>query len=56
MWTPERSQKGKKKEKKLKAFDEVGWSRDCLYISNTEFGTLMESMGTAYFEEATEGQ
>ena len=36
----------------VKSFDEVGGSKDCLSISKTEFGPLMEAMGTAYFEEA----
>ena len=40
-------------EKKIaKAFGEVGVGRDCLFISKTEIGLLMEAMGTAYCEEA----
>ena len=36
----------------VNAFDEVGGIRDCLYISKTGFGSLMEAMITAYCEEA----
>ena len=36
----------------VKAFDEVGDSRDCFSISNTEFLPFMEAMVTAYCEEA----
>ena len=36
----------------VKSFDEVGGSKYCLSISKTEFGHLMEAMGTAYREEA----
>ena len=36
----------------FKSFDEVGVSKDCLSISKTEFGPLMEAMGTTYGEEA----
>ena len=35
----------------VKEFYEVGVSRNCLSISRTEFGTLMEAMGTAYTKE-----
>ena len=34
------------------SFDEVVGSKDCLSISKTEFGPLMEEMKTAYCEEA----
>ena len=34
------------------AFDEVGGVRDCLYISKTGFGFLMEAMITVHCEEA----
>ena len=37
---------------KEETFDEVGGSKDCFSISKTEFGHLMEAMGTAYCEEA----
>ena len=36
----------------VKSFDEVGGSKYCLSIPKTEFGHLMEAMGTAYCEEA----
>ena len=36
----------------VKAFDEVGGSRDYLSIPKTEFGPLIKAMGTAYCEEA----
>ena len=36
----------------FKAFDEIGGIRECLSISKTECGPLMEAMGTAHFEEA----
>ena len=45
-------QNGQKRTKIVKSFDEVGGSKDCLSISRTEFGPLMEAMGTAYCEEA----
>ena len=36
----------------VKSFDEVGVSRGCLSISNTESGPLMEAMVTAYCGES----
>ena len=43
---------GQNRTKKcIKAFDEVGGSRDCLYISKTEFRPLIEAMGTAHCED-----
>ena len=35
-----------------KSFDEVGGIEDCFSQSKTEFGLLMEVMGTAYCEVA----
>ena len=43
---------GRRGRKVSKAFDGVGGSRDCLSIPKTEFGPLMEVMGTVYCEEA----
>ena len=48
----EGSELAEKHEKNIKDFDEVEGIRDCFSISKTEFGTLMDEMGTDYCEEA----
>ena len=50
--TPHKRQNRQKGTKNIKAFDEVVGIRDCFSIPKTEFGPLMEAMGTVYCEEA----
>ena len=52
LWIHIGGRTGGRGRKIVKSFDEVGGSKDCLSISKTEFGPLMEAMGTDYCEEA----
>ena len=52
MYPTEEAELEEEDTKIVKAFDEVGGSKDCLSASKSEFGPLMEAMVSAYCEEA----